>query len=889
VGGTDTSGHRPGDDGRRTAVGPLVAVGALAAASAVVVAGPMALVRLAGNPLPGHLPGLDELAPLLLQPDDGTVLLWALGVTGWLAWAVIAGSLLLELTAQLTGRRAPGVLGWPQRLARLLVAAAIASITAPGVSHADTAPVPSLVHVVDRGDWMWHIAGRYLGDEHRYPEIAALNPHLADRYTAFPDHIRPGDTLRLPSDARDGGMRPHATGQVTQVGGGRAGGQHHGAPRPGDSAVPAPPAPSTDRSTDGGVAAPAATGGPPVESQSLAGGESDGRAAGPLLVGGMVAAVLFGAVAWHSGGARAYRRYRRVVTGAAGTPAEVSMCGQPVADVSRLDRALRALAASGSVPDVGAVWLVDGDIHLVLAGSGNDGVSGDYFGAGRSGDARPSPPPAPFIATDAGTWLVPASEELPAADGVAAPYPALVTVAAQPGRQLLIDLERHRMLTITGEPDRCGDLFRHLAAELAHHPWSDRVEVTLVGFPADQAELLSTLPAGRLRVATSLPEAVDQLRRRIAEPVADRQIARLLLVHEPTAADREALRALGDDLADAGHRCAVAVVVADGSGGGTAADSVAAGRADRGGRGDGHVTVTATGRLHASFLAGVGDLVAVRLPADLLGTYADLVGSAADPGGHPIPPAEAALRADTPVLPVPVLDRTVAGDLDGDLDRWRNAVGPRVAILGPVGVTAPGPAPTRRQRACREMVVFLAAAGRAGATAEEIIRHLWPQDPPPATVRTEVIADTRQWLGEDDKGRPWLDETDAGGRYRLRECVPVDWHLFCRLRSRARHTATSGDLVSALRLVRGAPLQDVWEPVGTRRSYGWLAGSPFAPEVIVAGVIDTAHELVECALACGDLERARWAVQRAWLADPDRRVDHPWRDLLHGSGVGSSA
>jgi DNA-binding SARP family transcriptional activator len=72
-----------------------------------------------------------------------------------------------------------------------------------------------LVYEVRREDWMWHIAGRYLGDEQRYPEIAALNPQYQQRYPDYPDHIQPGDRLVLPDDAYDRGQRPHATGDLT--------------------------------------------------------------------------------------------------------------------------------------------------------------------------------------------------------------------------------------------------------------------------------------------------------------------------------------------------------------------------------------------------------------------------------------------------------------------------------------------------------------------------------------------------------------------------------------------------------------------------------------------------------------------------------------------------
>lgn len=74
------------------------------------------------------------------------------------------------------------------------------------------------IYRADRGDWVWYIADRFLGDPQRYPDIATLNPELAARYGAgFPDHIEPGDTLHLPADARDRGHRAHATGTVSTV------------------------------------------------------------------------------------------------------------------------------------------------------------------------------------------------------------------------------------------------------------------------------------------------------------------------------------------------------------------------------------------------------------------------------------------------------------------------------------------------------------------------------------------------------------------------------------------------------------------------------------------------------------------------------------------------
>jgi hypothetical protein len=103
----------------------------------VLAGGPVLLLALGGNPLPRRSPTLDGLTGMLTGVDaDGRVLLWALSVTGWLAWAALAGCLLLEWAAVLTGRRAPRIpgLGGPQRLAGLLVAAALVGLGGWGVS-----------------------------------------------------------------------------------------------------------------------------------------------------------------------------------------------------------------------------------------------------------------------------------------------------------------------------------------------------------------------------------------------------------------------------------------------------------------------------------------------------------------------------------------------------------------------------------------------------------------------------------------------------------------------------------------------------------------------------------------------------------------------------------
>lgn len=62
------------------------------------------------------------------------------------------------------------------------------------------------VYRVRRGDYLGHVAARYLGDFDRYRELAKRNK------LRNPDRILPGQRIELPAEARDAGKREHATG-----------------------------------------------------------------------------------------------------------------------------------------------------------------------------------------------------------------------------------------------------------------------------------------------------------------------------------------------------------------------------------------------------------------------------------------------------------------------------------------------------------------------------------------------------------------------------------------------------------------------------------------------------------------------------------------------------
>lgn len=217
------------------------------------------------------------------------------------------------------------------------------------------------------------------------------------------------------------------------------------------------------------------------------------------------------------------------------------------------------------------------------------------------------------------------------------------------------------------------------------------------------------------------------------------------------------------------------------------------------------------------------------------------------------------------------------------------ATRPMIGILGEPMVRAPGTPPRHRVPWYSEVLVHLALHPH-GVTADQLMTDLWPEGHTvsPVTLR-QALSTARQWAGTSPHGGRHLPTIGSEGRYRLTSHL-LDWDLFRRLRQRAQARAAAGhrdgardDYAAALGLVRG-PVLHPQRPGG----YGWLAEPDQQPELLIPGhVIDTAHDLVELALADGDHEQAHWAVRVALLVDRDRTSERPLVDqmrVLHADG-----
>lgn len=225
----------------------LRALGATVLLMAFLVGAPIALIALAPIYLPATVPTLAQLGHALTSPDDGTLLFAVLALIGWVAWAAFTVSVVAEILAGLRRVATPSIplLGSAQWAASRLVASAAvllaltSTVTSPTLASASTVtatravddrptldlpttapqhaaePEPTAAEqpnrgaelptvIVQRGDTLWDIAERHLGDGARFTDIQDLNlgRPQADGTALSDSHwIYPGWTLLLPPDA----------------------------------------------------------------------------------------------------------------------------------------------------------------------------------------------------------------------------------------------------------------------------------------------------------------------------------------------------------------------------------------------------------------------------------------------------------------------------------------------------------------------------------------------------------------------------------------------------------------------------------------------------------------------------------------------------------------
>jgi hypothetical protein len=604
---------------------------------------------------------------------------------------------------------------------------------------------------VERGDTLSGIAAEHGVEDWRtvWPLNEGRRQPGGDRFTD-PHHIEPGWTVVMPveSDAKP----PAATAPPLPSPPRRAPDRPAVTPRaeaPPPPASPAIPSPGTAAAatpaaaptgTTGAAgplaAAPTATAAASAEQPDPTSEDAADRAGldpwqavfaggGTLLAAGLLTRLV--------GYRRRQFRYRRPGRTITETPAELIPAEKAllrhgrraVADVQFVDHALRSLSAATAVspdrrlPQIVAARLLASQLDVLLAAP------------------HPTPPPAPWTADESGMWWsVSASDELPVDDRNAAqylaPFPTLVTVGFEPGAGTwLVDLEEVGALALTGDPDRCLDLGRFIAAELAVSAWSDGVSVTLVGF----GEELVQLNPARLRhtgdLASAAAQLIDEVRNaveaigntgldvlsgRMRAVAGDSWMPHVLLV-APTAADADGAGAQLEQLLTAlrshPQRTTVAVVLAGDQPSSNAADQRA--------------SVSADGSLAIPSL-GV-ELTAQQMTASEAAPFADMLGYHAEAlQDAPVPPS----TGDRPYEQF--VDAAGALRPDVTLPRSGGADAEDALSGGPASDSVPAAPAGATSVLPREDEAYL----RHGATTREDLQALAPRVD--AKQRARIIA-----------------------------------------------------------------------------------------------------------------------------------------------------
>ncbi|MDO4412583.1 LysM peptidoglycan-binding domain-containing protein [Cutibacterium sp.] len=183
---------------------------------------------------------------------------------------------------------------------------------------------------------------------------------------------------------------------------------------------------------------------------------------------------------------------------------------------------------------------------------------------------------------------------------------------------------------------------------------------------------------------------------------------------------------------------------------------------------------------------------------------------------------------------------------------------PVLRLLGPVDlVGARGNPPTKARRQCLEYCAWLLC--HPGARSVQMADALMVAEP----TRRSNVSRLRRWLGTDDDGQPYLPE-GYDGSLRLAEVVSSDWERLELLVAGGIATAPLANLMSALDLVRGAPLADA-APGQWHWAEEWRID-------MIQMIRDIGVEVARRAMDARDFDLAARALARATVACPEDEV-----------------
>ena len=693
------------------------------------------------------------LRPYVVRPGDD---LWSLaerfsgGGPNWRMIAQANSSVVLDPSVEL----APGAL-----------------LMVPDNQPAQAAPKPGqdgqATVTVKRGDTLWGLAGTYLGDPLRWPEIFAANRGIINN----PRLIHPGQVLVLPgvNQAEDKPPKavelPPLAGTLTEI-----------------SRPPASPPP--DGAAGAGSSVPTAgqdqseTGPGPIET-------SDGVDSMLVALIGSIGAGLAGALLASIAMHRLLSMRDRPVGRALPPVGEVA---------ARVETALGKRAN----------WLVGQDIQVEPAVVDAVTLSTPKRGASGQPDW-----PLDDVAALRPALTMPL-EHQPGASPVA------LGVGAD-GNDVLVNLSGAGLVVVDGTPDQSHGVMAAMLGQLMAMPAEQRPEVMVADGQLGWIARLLDCPVAP-------PDQVwRMLHRRLVHDVG-------LPVGEPL------------------------VVFADGSA--VESPGVVTCLPD--------VTVVATAaglaRDNADLLIEVSLGDQARLPSTGQVFTAQLMPAPARRALAEIVEAMASRQYPK----APWWNDEAPENHESDETHDKEAVmvdqlnpplaGPRLMVLGPVTlVGATGAPPDRSARACQETCGWLLR--HPGQTAPAMAAAMMVAE----GTRRSNVSRLRLWLGCDEANQAYLPEAYSG-QLQLHQGVTSDWEALQLLVVGGVNQASDQSLVQALQLVRGAPLADA-APGQWNWAEAWRTE-------MMCQIRDIGVVLGKRALARGDSELARWAINRAMLACP---------------------
>ncbi|MEZ0092475.1 LysM peptidoglycan-binding domain-containing protein [Streptacidiphilus sp. EB129] len=648
----------------------------------------------------------------------------------------------------------------------------------------------------------------------------------------------------------------------------------------------------------------------------------------PLQVGAGIAALLAAGLLTGYGVKRALQQRERRPGETIAVPDETSalehalihQAEPPTAEL--LDRALRTLAArlptDTPLPDVDGARITPLGIQLHA-----DADPLAPFTAGADGWWQLDP--AEPLLSD---------EE---ADRVDPPYPLLAVLGRQPEHgMLLADLAQVRTVLLDGPTEQVREVARSIALDAATCPWGEQVQVMCAGIT--DPDLPAIVHTGRVQHLRRLSEAVQDLAELLltAHQDADTPLPWLLVVADQ-ADERDAWQ-LADLIARVPHAPIALVLAGEGLDSlfpdaphldctnaqpqpSPVPDSPVVLQRVTDAEYQQLMTDLRTTEQPARPAQGAWIHVphsveqleaeaaqqeAAQVPdeqaaADAgagpgLTPFLAFTQHQASPGAGPaavplLPPARASITV--PDADSPTADTAPDGAVPDDGDRQTELApvpepgqalehhdpadpaalnAPEILVLGPLDVTGLGS--SGRGRRLAEFAAYLYL--RPQRTADAIAEAMDPMTPWEHRTVVARTSELRKLWGNAPDGTPYLPYVSRTATYPRLVAVRCDWTRFQRLAERglAAGPAGTGDLESALALVRGRPF------AGSNASWAM----PEQQEMI-SRITDVAHTLAARRITTHHWDAARTAIGTGLHVNPTAEVlFRDWITLEHRRG-----